>query len=152
MSKIQEPAGNSQAEYYIEFAKQRKIRYFFRFMDTIHIRNMVFYGYHGVKSEENSLGARFEVDVSLYHDLTQAMQSDRLGDTINYNDVYNRIEEIVTEQKFYLIEALAGEILGQLFGSFQQIKKIDVRVRKPNAPIKGVFDTVEVEISRERDD
>ena len=121
-------------------------------MDAIHIKNMVFYGYHGVKSEENSLGARFEVDVSLFTDLTDALQSDKLSDTINYNDVYNQVEQIVTEKKYYLIEALAGEIIRQLFENFHAISRIEVRVRKPNAPIRGVFDTVEVEICRERND
>jgi len=119
-------------------------------MDAIHIKNMVFYGYHGVKSEENSLGARFEVDVTMYTDLTAASRSDKLADTINYNDVYQLIEDLVTRRKYYLIEALAGQIAQRLFSEFKQIEQISVSVRKPNAPIKGVLDYVEVQIERER--
>lgn len=121
------------------------------FMDAIRIKNMVFYGYHGVKSEENALGARFEVDVVLYTNLDRAIASDKLADTINYNDVYNLVEEIVTgAKKYYLIEALAGEIMHRILDQFHTVERINVAVRKPNAPIKGVLDYVEVQIERER--
>lgn len=119
-------------------------------MDTIHIKNMVFYGYHGVQSEENALGARFEVDTTLFTDLSEAIETDKLSKTINYNEVYSLIEQIVTGQKYYLIEALAGEIVKRIFHQFQTIHKVIVSVRKPNAPIKGVLDYVEVQIERER--
>ncbi|MCF7805500.1 MAG: dihydroneopterin aldolase [Candidatus Marinimicrobia bacterium] len=119
-------------------------------MDAIHLKNMVFYGYHGVKSEENSLGARFEVDITLRADLNAAIVSDRLSDTVNYNDVYNLVEHIVTERKYYLIEALAGEICERILQEFQNVEQSTVTVRKPNAPIKGVLDHVEVEIERSR--
>lgn len=119
-------------------------------MDTIQIKNMVFYGYHGVKSEENSLGARFEVDVTMQTDLEPAVTSDKLSDTINYNDVYNLVEHIVTARKYYLIEALAGDICSRVLDDFSQVSRAKVNVRKPNAPIKGVLDYVEVEIDRER--
>ena len=111
---------------------------------------MVFYGYHGVKSEENSLGARFEVDITMETDLNAAIATDRLSDTINYNDVYNLVEHIVTERKYYLIEALAGQICQRIMDEFTDVGRTKVNVRKPNAPIKGVLDHVEVEIERER--
>jgi len=119
-------------------------------METIRIKNMVFYGYHGVKSEENSLGARFEVDVTLRADLSDAIANDKLTDTINYNDVYHLIETSVTEKKYYLIEALAGTIAHRILDAFPRIESAVVSVRKPNAPIKGVLDYVEVEVEQER--
>lgn len=121
-------------------------------MDKIHIKNMVFYGYHGVKSEENSLGARFEVDITMEADLEAAITSDRLSDTINYNDVYNLVDHSVTERKYYLIEALAGQICQRILDEFPQVVSATVNVRKPNAPIKGVLDHVEVEIERSRNE
>ena len=33
--------------------------------DTIYLRNMQFYAFHGVNPEEKILGQRFEVDVAL---------------------------------------------------------------------------------------
>lgn len=113
---------------------------------------MVFYGYHGVKSEENSLGARFEVDIEMYSDLNEAITTDKLEFTINYNDVYHLVETTVTARKFYLIEALAGEISQRLLQQYPSLEKVNVCVRKPNAPIKGVLDYVEVEIEQARGD
>ena len=121
-------------------------------MSVIRIKNMVFYGYHGVKSEENSLGARFEVDIEMYSDLNEAITTDKLEYTINYNDVYHLVETTVTARKFYLIEALAGEISQRLLQQYPSLEKVNVCVRKPNAPIKGVLDYVEVEIEQARGD
>ncbi len=121
-------------------------------MSVIRIKNMVFYGYHGVNSEENSLGARFEVDIELFSDLNEAITTDKLKYTINYNDVYQLVETTVTARKFYLIEALAGEISQRLLQQFPVLDKVNICVRKPNAPIKGVLDYVEVEIEQSRGD
>jgi len=121
-------------------------------MSVIRIKNMVFYGYHGVKSEENSLGARFEVDIEMYSDLNEAITTDKLEYTINYNDVYHLVETTVTARKFYLIEALAGEISQRLLQQYPSLEKVNICVRKPNAPIKGVLDYVEVEIEQARGD
>jgi len=119
-------------------------------MSIIRIKNMVFYGYHGVKTEENSLGARFEVDIKLHADLNKAIATDKLDYTVNYNDVYQLVEKTVTTRKYYLIEALAGEIGQQLLDQFPSLQQVTVCVRKPNAPIKGVLDYVEVEIEKRR--
>lgn len=40
---------------------------------------MEFYGYHGVFPEENKLGQRFKVDLTVELDLKQAGESDDLG-------------------------------------------------------------------------
>lgn len=119
-------------------------------MNTIRMKNMVFYGYHGVKSEESALGARFEVDVELRADLNRAAATDKLADTVNYNDVYNLVEHIVTERTYYLLEALSGQIGNRILEEFARVDSVLVNVRKPNAPIKGVLDYVEVEFERIR--
>jgi dihydroneopterin aldolase len=56
----------------------------------------------------------------------------------------------VLGKKYYLIEALAGTIADGLLKNFKRAQKVVVRVRKPSAPVKGVIDHVEVEITRER--
>jgi dihydroneopterin aldolase len=110
----------------------------------------VFYAYHGVLSDEQSLGGKFEVDVDLYCDLTQGVRSDNLKQTIDYERVYDSIKQLVLGKKYYLVEALAGTIAEGLLRNFKKAQKVIVRVRKPSAPVKGVIDHVEVEITRER--
>ena len=53
-------------------------------MDKITLKNMAFYGYHGMRPEEKSLGQRFYVDISLFLNLSEAGQSDNIHDTVNY--------------------------------------------------------------------
>jgi len=118
-------------------------------MGRVSLKNMVFYGYHGIAESEKILGGRFEVDLDLEFDMTAAVKSDHLKDTISYEVLYKLVYEVVTKSKFYLIEALAGKIVKEIFNYFSP-EKATVRIRKPSAPVKGVLDTVEVEICCDR--
>ncbi|HCA81689.1 MAG TPA: dihydroneopterin aldolase [Bacteroidetes bacterium] len=118
--------------------------------DVIRLHNAVFYAYHGVLSDEQTLGGKFEVDVDLHCDLSRGARSDNLRQTVNYERVYESINKLVLGRKYYLIEALAETIADGLLRDFKKISKVVVRVRKPSAPVKGVIDYVEVEIARER--
>jgi len=108
---------------------------------------MVFYGYHGVSESEKSLGGKFEVDLDLYQDLKKAGESDNLKDTLNYEKIYKTVENCTKRNKYYLIETLAERIAGSILRKYKT-DRVLVRVRKPHAPVKGVLDTVEVEIVR----
>jgi len=119
-------------------------------LDIIRLHNAVFYAYHGVLSDEQNLGGKFEVDVDLHCDLSRGAKSDSLDQTIDYERVYDCIMQLVLGKKYYLIEALAGTIADGLLKNFKRAQKVVVRVRKPSAPVKGVIDHVEVEITRER--
>ncbi|MBM4160586.1 MAG: dihydroneopterin aldolase [Ignavibacteria bacterium] len=119
-------------------------------LDIIRLHNAVFYAYHGVLSDEQNLGGRFEVDVDLYCNLSRGARTDNLKQTIDYERVYDSIKQLVLGKKYYLIEALAGTIADGLLRTFKKARKVVVRVRKPSAPVKGVIDHVEVEIARER--
>ena len=118
--------------------------------DVIRLHNAVFYAYHGVLSDEQTLGGKFEVDVDLHCDLARGARADNLRQTVNYERVYESINQLVLGKKYYLIEALAETIADGLLKGFKKITKVVVRVRKPSAPVKGVIDYVEVEIARER--
>ncbi len=119
-------------------------------LDIIRLHNAVFYAYHGVLSDEQNLGGKFEVDVDLHCDLSRGAKSDSLKQTIDYERVYDSIKQLVLGKKYYLIESLAGTIADGLLKNFKKAQKVVVRVRKPSAPVKGVIDRVEVEITRER--
>ena len=120
-------------------------------MDVIRLKNMVFYGYHGVSESEKSLGGKFEIDLDLYKDLQIAGQSDDLNETLNYEKIYKTVQNCTKRNKYYLIEKLADRIAQSVLRKYKTDKVI-VRVRKPHAPVKGVLDTVEVEIVRTKKD
>ncbi len=116
-------------------------------MDKIIMKDMQFYGYHGVLPEEQRLGQQFLIDVEMYLELKAAGKSDDLTKTISYADVYRQVREIVTGNKYKLIEALAENIAERLIKDFA-LEKITVRVKKPQAPIAGAFAYMAVEITR----
>jgi 7,8-dihydroneopterin aldolase/epimerase/oxygenase len=120
--------------------------------NIIRIKNATFYGYHGVLSEEQSVGGKFEADVDIYTNFSEAAKKDSLKQTINYQKVYSFMYKLALEKKYYLIEALATNIADELMKKFVQIDKIAVRVRKHNPPMGGVVDSVEVEVIKIRDE
>ena len=119
--------------------------------DKIVLRDMVFYGYHGVFEAEREIGQRFEVDVELHLDLRSIGRADDIELTINYVDVYTVVKEIVEEQEYHLVERLAEAIADQILTAYD-VEAVVVRVRKPHAPIGGISAGVEVEIRRHASD
>ena len=116
----------------------------------IRIRNAVFYAYHGVKADEQSLGGKFEIDVDLQLDMAAAAETDSLKRTVDYEKVYEHVQRIVTSKKYYLLEALAGQVARALMREFHEIDELVVRIRKPHPPVKGVVDYIEVEVRETR--
>lgn len=120
--------------------------------NIIRIKKATFYGYHGVMSEEQSVGGKFEADVDIYTNFSKAATDDLLNETIDYHKVYKVLYRLALEQKYYLIEAVANKIADELLIKFPAAEKIAVRVRKNNPPLGGVVDCVEVEVIKERKD
>ncbi|AHM57007.1 dihydroneopterin aldolase FolB [Peptoclostridium acidaminophilum DSM 3953] len=121
-------------------------------MDSILLKEMVFYGYHGVLPEEKRLGQKFIVDVTLHMDLKAAGKSDNLEMTVSYHDVYIRVKDICENERFDLIEALAQRISDKILNDFYKVEEVEVAVKKPQAPIEGIFDYMQVAIRRNRND
>ncbi|MBL0173962.1 MAG: dihydroneopterin aldolase [Ignavibacteria bacterium] len=116
----------------------------------IRLHNAVFYAYHGNHHEERRLGGKFYVDVDMETDFTEAAENDTLAKTVNYADVYDFIQDIVTSSKVNLIETIAKRIADKILLDFPIVTGVSVRVRKPGAPIKGVIDYVEVQVDERR--
>ena len=119
-------------------------------LDIIRLRNAVFYAYHGVLSDEQKLGGKFEIDVELRCDLRKGARSDNLKDTVDYEKVYDCVRSSVMDRKHFLLESLCQNIIDGIFKKFPQAKIATVKVRKPGAAVRGVIDTVEVEVTRSR--
>ena len=118
--------------------------------DIIRISNASFYAYHGVATDEQNLGGKFEVDAEIRADLSSAIEHDSLKRTIDYEAVYALIHHIVTSKKYFLVEALAKTIAKEIVNKFPSSEIVTVRVRKPHPPVKGVVDYVEVEVTENR--
>lgn len=119
--------------------------------DKIVLADLAFYGYHGVMQAENDLGQRFRIDLECGVDLSKSGQSDEVEDTISYDQIFNLVNERVTQTRFKLIEALGQHIIDGLFETFATIEWVKVRVRKPEAPIPVVAGEFAVEMVRDRE-
>ena len=121
-------------------------------MDKIMLNNMQFYGFHGLFPEENKLGQRFHVDVVLFADLLQAGMSDDMDDSVDYGAIYETVKGVVEQKVYHLLEAVADAIANELLASYSLVNACTIRVKKPDPPIPGHYDSVAVEIHRERID
>lgn len=119
-------------------------------MDSITLKGMDFYGYHGCLPEERQKGQHFFVDLSMFIDLQEAGKDDDLQATVNYAVVYDMVKLIVEGEPKNLIEAVAEEIASSVLETFTEVQKIEVTVHKPSAPIAGKFDDVSVTVEREQ--
>jgi len=119
-------------------------------MDKILMKNMSFYGFHGVLPEENKLGQKFFVDAVLYVDLQEACSSDNVFDTVNYAEVHEIIQYHATIMRYKLLEALAENIVNEIFQKHSRVQEIELTIKKPEAPVQGIFDYFGVEIRRKR--
>ncbi|KUM27608.1 dienelactone hydrolase [Mesorhizobium loti] len=115
-------------------------------MYVIRMKNCAFFARHGVLDEEETLGQRFYVDAELTVEPSRPLEDDSIEDTVNYGIAFSVIEKIVTGHRRFLIEALALEVAKALAARFPQIRKAEITVRKPNAPVPGVLDHVEVTV------
>lgn len=110
---------------------------------------MRFYGYHGVSPAEKELAGRYAVDVDVNFDTAPAAASDSLKDTVNYEQVYREVEQIITSNQFHLVETIAERIAEHLYRRLG-VDGLRVRVRKEQPPFPGHLDYIEIETTRGR--
>ena len=116
-------------------------------MDKIVLSGLEFYARHGVFDEENTLGARFVVDVELSLPLSE---EDVLSQTVDYGEVYDLVRGVMQGEPYKLIEALAHHIAARLLRDQPLVQTLTVRVHKPHAPLPGVVRDIYAEVTRHR--
>ncbi len=116
-------------------------------MGLIQIEGMEFYSYHGHYKEEQIVGSRFLVDLTIENDMTRPRESDDLQDAVDYQRIY-KIVKFQMEQKSNLLEHIAGRILDAIFLEMTGIIKATVKVSKINPVMGGKIGSVSVVLSR----
>ena len=89
---------------------------------------------------------KFEIDIEAEAQLKSAIQSDDIRQTVDYSKLYEKVVDIFSGKKYNLIESLANKIAITLADDFN-LTTCKVIIRKPDAPINGILDTVEVEVN-----
>lgn len=120
-------------------------------MDKIHIRGLRLYGYHGVNDYEKRKGQPFELDITLYADLSRPCATDNVEDTLNYSTVSKTVLRVMEGENFNLLERAAQRVAEELLGEFPSLQGVNILLKKPRAPVAADFSYVAVEIYRERE-
>ena len=116
-------------------------------MGLIQIENMEFYAFHGHYKEEQIVGNKFIVDLTIETDMTIPSKSDNLKDAVNYQKAYMIVKSEM-EKKSYLLENIAGRILDALYTEMPGIIRTKVKVSKMNPPMGGKIGSVSVILER----
>ncbi len=117
-------------------------------MDEIRIRELQVYAYHGVFPEENEKGQFFYVNATLYTDTRKAGLTDELRDATDYGQVCHLITRVMTENTWKLIERAAEVVAEEILLSYPLVKKVNLEIRKPDAPVGLPFASVSVAVER----
>jgi len=118
--------------------------------DNVFVTGLCVHAYHGVMEHEGTVGQTFRLDLVLDVDLSAASRSDKLADTVGYDQVVDVATVAFCTRRHRLVEAAAGEVAEAVLGRFPQVSRVQVTVHKPHAPIAAAFADVGVIIVRDR--
>lgn len=102
----------------------------------IELIGMEFHAYHGCLDFEKTEGNRFVVDFIGTLDMSAAMKSDKLEDTLDYSRLYETIKAEMAVHSD-LLEHVAGRIVRAIAAGFPQLYSFSVSVAKKQPPISG---------------
>lgn len=117
-------------------------------MDKIHIKNLEIFANHGVFPEENVLGQKFVISLTLYTDTRAAGRTDDLTKSIHYGEVSQFATEYLQNHTFKLIETAAEGLAEAMLLEIPNLQAVNVELKKPWAPVRLPLETVGVEIYR----
>ncbi len=117
-------------------------------MATIRLEGLSVFGHHGARPYEKEAGQRLEVDLVLEPVDDRGETSDRLADTVDYDQLYHTVREIVEGRSFHLLEALAAT-LAEAILERHRIRRVTVRIAKQNLGWTTGGRAV-IEVTRER--
>lgn len=117
------------------------------FLDKLHINGIRCYGYTGFLPEENKLGQWFEVNLVFWLDLSDAVMSDELDDCLDYRQVIDLVNMLVSREVFKTVERLAGAIADALL-EIHQVERVQIKLTKLSPPIPNFSGSITVEITQ----
>ncbi|MBR4758744.1 MAG: 2-amino-4-hydroxy-6-hydroxymethyldihydropteridine diphosphokinase [Lachnospiraceae bacterium] len=112
--------------------------------DFILIKNVEFFGYHGVYDYERGEGQRFLFSAKLFLDIEKPGETDELEDTVDYGAVTSFLSAYLKDHPFKLLEAAVARAMEEAMLAFPMLDGMELTLQKPEAPIDEPFETVSV--------
>ena len=101
---------------------------------TIELKDVRLYAYHGVLEQERRVGGEYSVSLRVHYNISKAMESDDVNDTLNYALLLDIIKEEMA-QPSDLLEHVAGRIGTAIANRFPEVEDIDISITKTNPPL-----------------
>src|SRR5438105_14675904 len=115
--------------------------------DRLVIERLEVEGFVGIDESERSNAQPLAVDLELSLDLSKAIPTDNLQNTVDYATVAKKIVATAKQEQFCLIETLA-ERLAEVILEGPTIKEVRLWVRKLRPPLKISVGSVGARIAR----
>lgn len=107
-------------------------------MDIVFLHGLAIDCVVGLWDWERATTQRVYIDLDMGHDLSKPAKSQKLEDTLDYKAISKRVQVIVTEGQFKLVETMAEHVATALLDEFS-IAWCRVRVNKRGA-VRGATD------------
>jgi 7,8-dihydroneopterin aldolase/epimerase/oxygenase len=120
-------------------------------MDSIEVTGIKAYGYTGYLAEERVLGQWFEVNLTIWLDLSTSANTENIQDTLDYREAIALTKNTIVNSKFILVERLTETIAQQIL-QLKYVEKVRVQLSKPAAPIPDFGGRITIDITRSRND
>ena len=114
------------------------------------LKDLRFQARHGVGAQETLVGNEFTVNLRLRTDLTKAVRTDDVADTLSYADVFEAVRDEMLRPS-QLLEHVAGRIARRLFQDFPALDAIELKLMKRNPPMGADIDSAGVELWVQRE-
>lgn len=120
-------------------------------MGRVSLEGLEFFAFHGYYDEEQRIGNKYGVDITVEVPLDKAGENDKLSQTMNYEDLYAIIRAEMKKPS-RLLENIGNRIIKSVFDQFPLVTAIDVTISKFNPPIGGICRRAYVTMAKKRED
>jgi dihydroneopterin aldolase len=104
----------------------------------------------GVNPEEREKEQDLLIDVKVKTSFSSCIRSDKVQETINYEELANICTRLAQDRQYRLLETLAHDVLNQFFEQFD-LESAWIRIKKPKAIPSAKYAIVELEKHKKKD-
>ncbi|HEY5389561.1 MAG TPA: dihydroneopterin aldolase [Solirubrobacteraceae bacterium] len=115
---------------------------------TIEISGLSLYTHIGVGAAEREVGQRLLFDIRIDVGESDATETDRVEDTIDYSEVCQLVALVAQQRNYHTLERLCTVVADRIIEDFGA-EAVWVKAAKPEPPIPLAVEEVAVEVWRE---
>ncbi len=116
------------------------------YVQTVALKEVKFFAFHGLYPEEQLTGNHFLVDVEVKFFPDATADTENIAHTVNY-EVINELVRQEMEQTQKLLETVVKNIMDALLKLYPFLVSADIGIKKLNPPMKGIVGHSFVQLS-----